>query len=754
MRDITVAITEASYSGNKGAAAMLQSSIKQLYKIYGEKLVVNLMSVFPSEDKEQIPYDFINVVPAKPQQVIFVAFPLAILYWIFRWFAPVKALLKKNKIIKTYLQTDIVIDEAGVSFVDSRGIVMNTYVFICAAIPMLLGVDVVRYSQALGTFKNPINRIEAKIILPKMKLICARGEKTLNNLHSIGIKDNVVVCADGAFTMPDDEEIKKSVDLVCESDDFYSESVVGLSISSVVEKKCRKKGIDYIGIMGEFIDYLNSLGYNVLIIANAARINSVKPRCNDLCVCDQVYNKVSDKAKVRWYYKEMDAEEIREYISHCRFVVASRFHAMIGALEKKVPVLLIGWSHKYQEVLDMFELGNYSADFSNLSLADLKKNFEIFVGDEQKIHEKLDKNFDSVIESSYKNIELISDIISKTISGKKNKTKYIDYSQPSLYCGDYLALRKGYSKNSEIRNNAASGGVVTNLLCSLLENGEIDGAWVTKMIFEEGKPAYKTFIATTKEEIIDASSSVYMNVPLLKHIDVLEKFDGKVAVVMTPCMLQGLCSILEKNENLRNKVAVKLGLYCSGTTHENATNLALKKAGIDCTNAKRLYYRRGLWRGQAAVIFDDNTEKHFSYSKLFCAYKNAYFFSKQSCMNCKDHFAQYADISFGDIWLKEMKKENIKHTGFVIRTQRGLDIINRMVEQDEIVSKHMSGRDILRSQKRALAFKFGQKWNHKLARKLAAFNCRFSTDNFKMLSAIPSRLIYLYMCFIRVLLNF
>ena len=45
MRDVVIAITAASYSGNKGAAAMLQSSIRQLQKKYGQRLNINLMSV-------------------------------------------------------------------------------------------------------------------------------------------------------------------------------------------------------------------------------------------------------------------------------------------------------------------------------------------------------------------------------------------------------------------------------------------------------------------------------------------------------------------------------------------------------------------------------------------------------------------------------------------------------------------------------------------------------------------------------------
>ena len=79
-----------------------------------------------------------------------------------------------------------------------------------------------------------------------------------------------------------------------------------------------------------------------------------------------MYEGVKNKDMVRWYHKEMDAEEIRAYLGKCRFLVASRFHAMIGALEQRVPVLLVGWSHKYQEVLDFFELGQYAIDFSNL----------------------------------------------------------------------------------------------------------------------------------------------------------------------------------------------------------------------------------------------------------------------------------------------------------------------------------------------------------------------------------------------------
>ncbi len=777
MRDITIAITAASYSGNKGAAAMLQSSIKQLHDRYGHRLNINLMSVYPSEDREQIPFDFIRVVPCKPERLLFVAFPLAVLHKALCWLPPVRKLIEKNKIIRAYRETDLVIDEAGISFVDSRGPVMNTYAFVCAAVPMLVGTPVVKYSQALGTFKNPINKFLAKWILPKIRLICARGQGTYDNLHSIGIKDNVKLCADGAFTMEDSDTIAAMVDDVCAEDAFYTDNVVGLSISSVVQKKCDSMGIDYKRAMVDFIDALNKRGYPVLIIANAARIHSQKPRNNDLMICDAVYDEVANQEMVRWYHKEMDAEEIRSYIGKCRYLVASRFHAMIGALQKKVPVLLVGWSHKYQEVLDMFRLGQYAIDFSKLTVESLLSSFDEFVQNEGEIRACLDTHYDEVMDSSRNNIRYISEVIDDIVSKpSKRLKKLFDYNDPDRYLGDHIACRKGYAADETIRQNAASGGMVTALLCHLLESGQIDGAWVTKSKIENGQLSYDTMIATTPEELRACSSSIYMDMPLMKHIDMVRAFDGNLAVVLTPCMMRALTVLCKKDPSLEKKIVLKLALYCSGNHTEQATLVPLKKAGIPLEGAVRLYYRRGHWRGLSAVQYADGSEKTLSYPKTICAYKNAYFFEKAGCMTCQDHFGKASDISFGDIWLKEMKGNPIKHTGCVIRNEKAMAMYRSAVDAGAIVDSHLSDTKAIKSQKRALVFKFRCakaktnksataesvsfdtsdrcKWNHRSAFRLAEKNRRFSYDHPDRLEKIPMWVIYYYMCFIRVLLSF
>lgn len=779
MRDITIAITAASYSGNKGAAAMLQSSIHQLYDKYGHRLNINLMSVYPSEDKKQLPFDFIQVVSAKPEQLLFIAFPLSVLYRLFKWCSPIRRLLEKNKIIKAYKETDVVLDEAGISFVDSRGFVMNTYAFVCAAVPLLIGTPVMKYSQAMGTFHSLPNRLLAKWILPKLKLICARGEGTLENLKQIGITENVKLCADGAFTMPDSPVHDAAVDSICSKDDFYNENVVALSLSSVVEKKCRKLSIPYMEVMTEFTDYLTKSGYHVLFIANAARINSEKPRNNDLMVCDAIYDKVKDKDKVRWYHKEMDAEEIRSFISKSRVLVASRFHAMIGALEKQVPVLLVGWSHKYQEVLDMFHLGQYAIDFSNLTCESLIKEFEAFMAQEQEIRKSIADNYDTVMESSLDNIRLACKVIDEVVEKKSEKPlkKLFDYNHPDKYLGRHIACRKGYAADEEIRKNAASGGMITALLCHLLKTGQIDGAFVTKSVIRNNKLSYEPMIATTEEQLKDCSSSIYMDMPLLKHLDLIRSFQGRTAVVLTPCLMRSLNAMMEKDALLKERIVLKLALYCSGNHTKDATYLSLEKSGISLKDAVRMYYRRGHWRGISSVLYKDGTEKTLSYTKTICAYKNAYFFEKGSCMLCQDHFGSGSDISFGDIWLKEMKSNPIKHTSCVIRNEKAYEMYRSAVDAGAIIDSHITDTKMVKSQKRALVFKFNCaraksayyaregrsisidadskcKWNHKLAFYLARKNKELSENNYEKVRRLPTWFVYYYMCFIRTLLSF
>lgn len=79
------------------------------------------------------------------------------------------------------------------------------------------------------------------------------------------------------------------------------------------------------------------------------------------------------------------AEILKGYIAKADFVVASRFHALVGALSQNVPVLSLGWSHKYRELLRDYSIEDFNVPpmySDNMSeklnrLIDMKSNLAI-----------------------------------------------------------------------------------------------------------------------------------------------------------------------------------------------------------------------------------------------------------------------------------------------------------------------------------------------------------------------------------------
>ena len=93
-------------------------------------------------------------------------------------------------------------------------------------------------------------------------------------------------------------------------------------------------------------------------------------------------------------------------IAQNRFFLASRFHAMVSGLAAGVPTLLVGWSHKYVEVLDMFGLSSYQMDYADFSFDRVAENFQRLVENEEGVKSCIAANLPGVLESSRRNWEL------------------------------------------------------------------------------------------------------------------------------------------------------------------------------------------------------------------------------------------------------------------------------------------------------------------------------------------------------------
>jgi polysaccharide pyruvyl transferase WcaK-like protein len=80
--------------------------------------------------------------------------------------------------------------------------------------------------------------------------------------------------------------------------------------------------------------------------------------------CDGVNVDIVDSAK-------MSSTELKNLIAACEIMVASRYHSCVASLSSGVPVLVVGWHYKYEELLhwygqDLWILSNHDCTSEKL----------------------------------------------------------------------------------------------------------------------------------------------------------------------------------------------------------------------------------------------------------------------------------------------------------------------------------------------------------------------------------------------------
>ena len=279
--------------------------------------------------------------------------------------------------------------------------------------------------------------------------------------------------------------------------------------------------------------------------------------------------------------------------------------------------------------------------------------------------------------------------------------------------GRYLKCYTGYSRDYDIRYHSASGGMVSQFLIWLLENKHIDGAVVT--MFDKDNPLLvKTFIATTREDVISARSSKYSPVSF-NHVvqDVKAAAGSRYVIVGLPCHIQGLRKLMAVDKRLREKVVGLFAIYCSCGRSFYLTEHVFKERGIDKSKLKYFQYRDEGCLGKMVLklpIGNENTIRVInsnSESALYkedVVYKEHYqsyyhplrsFFIPRRCLFCIDHYGELGDVCFGDIHIKPYSDDKIGVNSLIVRKQMWLDLLlecqkSGAIELDEVSFKTVS----------------------------------------------------------------
>jgi polysaccharide pyruvyl transferase WcaK-like protein len=138
------------------------------------------------------------------------------------------------------------------------------------------------------------------------------------------------------------------------------------------------------------------------------RIGKTSSHNNDLLLVENILSLLPSRTGIHIVAEPYDSKELRVIVGLADYYMASRFHSMISALCEAVPVAVFGWGyHKYWEVLQEFDLGDYCWGASELSLDQLWSAFQRLVADSDAMREKMRVHLPAVQQSSMQNHEMV-----------------------------------------------------------------------------------------------------------------------------------------------------------------------------------------------------------------------------------------------------------------------------------------------------------------------------------------------------------
>ena len=384
----SIYLIAATFYGNRGAEAMLSTSIAEIQQKSDKKLHFNVFSYYPLQDKLLIDNSSVSIYSSTPTYLVLVLLPSAFFYKVFDFLGLsfINRLLPNS--VQALANSRMLICLAGVSFVEGRTkfLPFNIATILPA---LLLGVPVIKFAQAMGSFEGLINRLVAKFFLSRCSYIFTRGEHTHSHLRQLlPNKNNFERADDIAFLFQPQYclstptgDLDTGLQQLKEKH-ASGQLVIGICPSIVVAKRAQAKGWNYAQSIAELIQAVTQKGYAVALYPNATRHNEAeKMHNNDLPLLDEIANllPLEIKSKIVIFSSSLNAGQIHHIINTCDVHVLSRFHAMVVALSSSKPCLVIGWSHKYTEVMERFNQQNMVIDYKQGELDRVLKSFDLLI---------------------------------------------------------------------------------------------------------------------------------------------------------------------------------------------------------------------------------------------------------------------------------------------------------------------------------------------------------------------------------------
>jgi len=247
---------------------------------------------------------------------------------------------------------DTVIDISGFASSDQWGVKKAQNRLFANRLARLTGCDIIFMPQAWGPFENPAVARRTERLLHLAQLIFARDRFSYEALTRLpnAPRERIHLAPDIAFRFrPSSHEQGKRV-LERVGLDPADRPIVGFTPNMRVYERTEGDGPanSYVAMLSSVIDrFLSQTDCAVALITHEISDR----RDDDRTLCRMLAEMTTAPERVAQIPAQTSAADLKATFGHMQFCVASRYHSLVAAMSMRLPAAVVGWSHKYDELM-------------------------------------------------------------------------------------------------------------------------------------------------------------------------------------------------------------------------------------------------------------------------------------------------------------------------------------------------------------------------------------------------------------------
>ena len=244
--------------------------------------------------------------------------------------------------LATRHEIDGLVDISGYAFGDHWGLKPMQRMTVLTRFYKRHNKPVIMMPQMLGPFEKQESKRQFSLIAENCTAIYARDPISLEAAQQSAPNANIKLCPDITICMGEKSPLAESNSKVC--------IVPNVRMVSSGDSPMNRS---------EYVDLLVS-------IARTAEQAELEPvvvvhdsQGQDQELADAVVKNCKGNVEI---VNEPHPLKLKKYIANSHLLVGSRFHSLVAALSSDVPVVAIGWAHKYRQLLRDYGQEQYNLE--------------------------------------------------------------------------------------------------------------------------------------------------------------------------------------------------------------------------------------------------------------------------------------------------------------------------------------------------------------------------------------------------------